>query len=537
MAAALFALLAVAGFGRQASAETLNEALVDAYLINPTLNAERARLRAIDEQVAVAKSDLRPNIFWNGDAAVVNTNIVGGSRQQVGQQAQTQVQPPVQPCDAAMQLAEPAFCAFLAAQQQQQQQQQKQQQKLQRQQQQQQIGGQSEGVTHPRGYTFTLSQPIFQGFGPLNSIRQAKALVQAGRESLRLVEQNILLNAATAYVDVVRDVATVRLRQNNVEVLTKQLAQTKDRFDVGEVTRTDVAQAEARRADALATLAIAQADLKTSNATYEQVIGHPPGTLTTPPSIRHLLPGTLADAMTLGDGENPLILSAVYSEEASLYNVQVLMADLLPTVTLDASYSDRFGESSGGGGGGGGIGDGGIGGGGIGGGGGTQTFTVMGTVIVPLYQGGGPSASVRQAKETVHQLKKQVEDARLSVHADVVTQWGVLQSTLSEIASAEASVAANKIALTGVEEEEKVGQRTTLDVLNAQLELVTAEIGLVVALRDRLVSEYSLYAAIGRMDAQTLGLPVPYYDPFEHYDRVKNKWFGLRPPPPPVPDE
>src|SRR5262245_14883989 len=185
--AVAFALLAVAGFGRQASAETLDQALVDTYLINPTLNAERARLRAIDEQVAVAKAGLRPNIFWEGDAAVENTNIVGGSRQQVGQQAQTQAQPPIQPCDAQMQLDEPAFCAFLAAQQAQQQQQQKQQQKHQKQQQQL-ASSQGEGVTFPRGYSFTLSQPIFQGFGTLNAIRQAKALVQAGRESLRTVE-------------------------------------------------------------------------------------------------------------------------------------------------------------------------------------------------------------------------------------------------------------------------------------------------------------------------------------------------------------
>ena len=166
--------------------------------------------------------------------------------------------------------------------------------------------------------------------------------MQAARESLRTVEQTVLLDAATAYVNVVRDTAIVRLRENDVKVLTEQLKATKDRFAVGEVTRTDVAQAEARRAEALSTLAAAQANLKTSRAAYEQIIGHPPGDLVTPPSIKHLLPATLDEAMTLGDGENPIILAAVYQEEASLYAVEQIMGELLPTVTLQSSISAAF---------------------------------------------------------------------------------------------------------------------------------------------------------------------------------------------------
>ena len=381
------------------------------------------------------------------------------------------------------------------------------------------------GTSNPRGWSVQLTQPLFEGFQNLNAIRQAKSQVQAAREALRTVEQTVLLDAATAYVNVVRDTAVVRLRENDVIVLTEQLKATKDRFDVGEVTRTDVAQAEARRAEALATLAAAQANLKTSRAAYEQIIGHPPGNLVTPPSIRHLLPSNINEAMTLGDGENPFILAAVYNEEASLYAVQQIMGELLPVVTLEAQYQERGGflnspdapgdaelEEE-------------------------DTTTVLGRLNVPLYQGGGVSARVRQAKETNNQLKKEVEDARLRVHADVIANWGILQSSGPAITSAQAAVSANKIALTGVREEEKVGQRTTLDVLDAQRELLNSQIGLVTALRDRIVAEYSIYAAIGRMDAQTLGLPVPYYDPIEHYDIVKNKWFGLRPPPPPAPDE
>ena len=474
-AAFVSAFLVITAFGRPACAETLEQALTDAYLINPVLNAARARLRATDEQVALAKAGLRPFISGEADWNFVNQNIdvAGGGRSS----SSASVNP-----------------LNLGA-----------------------TGIGSEGVTHPHGYSVQLTQPLFEGFQNLNAIRAAKSTVQAARDSLRSVEQTVLLDAATAYVNVVRDAAIVRLRENDVTVLTEQLKATKDRFDVGEVTRTDVAQAEARRSEAQSTLAAAQANLKTSNAAYEQIIGHPPGKLETPPSIRGLLPSSLDDAMTLGDGENPLILAAVYQEEASLYAVQRVMGELLPTATFEAQYQNRFDESR------------------------TlkelETTTLTWRVTMPFYQGGSVSARVRQAKETNNQLKKEVEDARLRVHADVISNWGILQSSGPAITSAQAAVEANKIALTGVREEEKVGQRTTLDVLDAQRELLNSQIGLVTALRDRVVAEYSLYAATGRMDAQTLGLPVPYYDPLEHYDIVKNKWFGLRPPTPPAPDE
>jgi outer membrane protein len=464
---------------RPAMAETLNEALVNAYLINPVLSAERARLRATDEQVALAKSGLRPTITAHGDYAFENVdNDVRAPR---GLAAG--------PAGAAVSATFPT------------------------------------GTSHPRGWDVTLSQPLFEGFQNLNAIRASKSTVQAGRENLRDVEQTTLLDAATAYMNVVRDQAVVRLREDNVKVLTEQLRQTRDRFNVGEVTRTDVAQAEARLSGAIADLNVAQSNLKTSRATYEQIIGHPPSNLVTPTGISHLLPASLDDAMTQGDGENPRILSAVYLEEASLYTVNQVIGQLLPHAELNATYSQRFGFLN------------------------TpdipgdasllqeDTVTVFGRVTVPLYQGGAVAAQIRQAKETNSQLKKQVEDARLSVHADVVSNWGVLQSTKAEIKAARDAVEANRVALQGVQEEERVGQRTTLDVLNAQLELLTSQIGLVTAQRDRLVSEYSLAAAVGRLDAQSIGLSAPYYDPIEHYDNVKNKWFGLTPPPPPAPAE
>lgn len=490
--AGIACLVLVATFtARPAMAETLIEALSNAYLINPVLNSERARLRATDEQVAIAKSGLRPNITATGDTAFrnIDSNIAG-----------TNASGAPDKCSPLIRLNEPAFCAFVDAS---------------RETTNSEIT--SDGITHPGGYAVSLSQPIFEGFQNINAVRQAKSTVQAGRESLRAVEQTTLLNAVTAYVDVVRDLAVVSLRQSNVDVLTEQLRQTKDRFNVGEVTRTDVAQAEARRSDAITQLYAAQADLKASRATYEQVIGHPPSNLVHPPSIVSLLPGVLEDAMTQSDGQNPIILAAIYQEEASLYNVNQILGELLPQVTLDAQYQQRFDLSQQ-------VKE-------------QETTTVMGRVNVPLYQGGAVAARVRQAKEINNQLKREVEDARLRIHSEIVTNWAQLQATASEIQSAQSSLEANRIALEGVREEEKVGQRTTLDVLNAQLEYLGSQIQLVTAKRDRVVAEYAVYASVGRLDAQSLGLSVPYYDPLEHYNIVKNKWFGLTPPSPPAPDE
>lgn len=460
--------------GAPAHGESLQQALANAYLVNPTLNAERAAVRAQDENLPIAKANLRPQILGNASKSYINQNSNGPSAVGTGisDGSGTGVD----------------FTTFT-----------------------------TDGVTRPFSMGVSLSQTIFAGFQNVNAIRQAKSGIQAAREALRYAEQQVLLQATIAYVDVVRDEAVIRLRENNVNVLTEQLKQTQDRFDVGEVTRTDVAQAEARRADALSTLSVAQANLKSSRATYEQIIGNPPGNLAKPTSIMHLLPNSLSQAKTLGDGENPQILNAVYLEEASLYVVNQITGELLPQVTLEAGYqkdydvSSRLDEQ--------------------------EATTVTGRVTVPLYQGGGVAARIRQAKEDNHRLKKLVEESRLAVHADVISSWGVLQSTSATIRSAESAVRANKIALAGVREEAQVGQRTTLDVLNAQLEYLESQINLVTAIRDRVVAEYSLYAAIGRMDAQTLGLNVPYYDPFEHYDIVKDKWFGLRPPSPPLPDE
>jgi outer membrane protein len=454
--AALYGCVAVAfACGQPAWAESLEDALANAYIINPLLNAERARVRAIDEDVARANSGYRPQIFGGADYGIDKRTTSPSAL--------------------------------------------------------------NDGTTHPHGYDITLSQPLFQGFQVLNRVRQAKSTVQAGRESLRSVEQQVLLEAVVAYVDVVRDQAVVQLRQSDVEVLAEELRATRDRFEVGEVTRTDVAQAEARHSEAITGLNVAQANLKASRAAYERVVGHPPSHPGKPASIAYALPSSLDEAMSLGDAEHPEILAAVYREEASLYNVQAIMGEMLPNAQLQAGYEKRFDQGP--------FFD------------WQERTTVTARVNVPLYQGGEVSARVRQAKEQNNELRRLIEDLRLRVNADVVSQWGFVQSSRASIESARAAIAANRIALEGVREEERVGQRTTLDVLDAQRELVNTEVILVTAERDLIAAEYALYAAMGRLNAQTLGLHVPYYDPTEHYEIVKNKWFGLRPPPPPEPDQ
>jgi len=442
-----------------APAETLESALARAYRGNPTLGAQRASVRATDENLPRALSGYRPTVSGTADVGAQWLEGCSGRN----------------PCR------------------------------------------EFESATYPRSVGVQVNQTLFNGLRTFNVTRQAESQVLGARETLRNTEQTVLFQGATAYMNVLRDTAILSLQRNNVEVIEEQLRQTRDRFNVGEVTRTDVAQAEARRSDAITQLYAAQASLKASRATYEVVIGHPPSDLQHPPSIAALLPGRLDDAMTLGDGENPIILNAVYQEEASLYNVNQIMGELLPQVTLDAQYAQRFGENSS-------LRE-------------QQVTTVMGRVNVPLYQGGGVAARIRQAKEVNIQLKKEVEDARLRIHAEVISSWAQLQATASQIKSAQDSLEANGIALEGVREEEKVGQRTTLDVLNAQLEYLGSQIQLVTAKRDRVVAEYAVYSSVGRLNAQSLGLSVPYYDPIEHFDTVKNKWFGLRPPAPPAPDE
>lgn len=430
-----------------ASAETLRQALLSAYKWNPQLDAQRAALRATDESVPQARSNYRPSLTFSADASVQQNNT---SPDTVG-----------------------------------------------------------EGRSYPGSYTFTLNQQIFRGFRTRNAVNAAEANVRAGRETLRSVEQTVLLSAVTAYMNVVRDTAVVRLRENNVRVLSRNLKATQDRFSVGEVTRTDVAQSRARRAGAVSDLDLARANLKTSRANYERVIGHVPRRLRSPSLPGRLLPKTLKVATIRAERENPSIVSALYLEQAARYNVNEIAGELLPTVDVDATYSNAYA------------------------GGGatsfaqTETGTVTGRLTVPLYQRGAVSSRVRQAKHTHVQRMQEVEDNRTQARESAIAAWSQLNASRAQLRSANSQVQANRIALSGVREEEKVGQRTLLDVLDAEQELLDSQVELVTTQRDLIVNGYTLISSTGRLTAQDISLSGKIYDPEAHYHKIRRKWFGI----------
>lgn len=454
-----------------ALAESLSQALASAYRYNPRIDAERARLRATDEEVARAMSGYRPVINGNYDKGYEYTK----SKVSVGRTG--------------------TGSDFSG-------------------------GGGSGGGTavgkgnvkdsttlFPSGYSFDITQNIFDGFQTTNAVRESEAAVRAAREVLRSIEQDVLLEAVTAYMDVVRDQAIVRLRENNVTVLSRELKATEERFAVGEVTRTDVAQAQARRAAAVSALDLARANLKTSRASYERVIGHAAANLAEQRPRESLLPKSQDDAVAVGSHENPDIIAALYREQLARHTVDRIRGELLPQARIEGSYSERFDQSE------------------------SlearEQATVTGRVIVPIYEGGEVYARVRQAKHTHVSRLQEVEQFRTDTQAFVVSSWSQLLAARAQLESDQAQVDANRTALQGVREEERVGQRTLLDVLNAEQELLNAEVQLVTTKRNLVVASYALLSAVGRLDAANLGVADLVYDPEEHYFDVRRKWIGL----------
>jgi outer membrane protein len=428
-----------------ASADTLKQALAGAYKYNPLLDAERARTRAVDEEVPRALAGYRPVVSGSADAGVVNSQSSPSSS----------------------------------------------------------TGGQ----TNPRGYSVSATQPIFRGFRTLNNVGVAESTVRASRQTLRAQEQSVLQDAVTAYMDVVRDQSLVRLRENNVTVLTRELKATQDRFAVGEVTRTDVAQAESRRATSVATLDLARGNLKTSRANYERIIGRPPSNLAEPRVPESLLPKSVTDAVAQATRENPAVVGALYREQAARQQVDLIWGELLPTMQIEANYSKRFEPSR--------ATD------------ESETTSLIGRLNVPIYEGGEVYARVRQAKHTHVSRLQEVEQNRTQVTATTVSAWSTLQAVRARLQSDQIAVNSSETALNGVREEEKVGQRTLLDVLNAEQERLNAQVQLVTDQRDLIVSAYAVLVAIGRMDAETLALGSDVYDAEAHYFEVRRKWWGV----------
>ena len=455
------AMAAIAGvvlWAPLAYADTLDGALILAYQNNPTLNAQRASVRATDESVPQALSGYRPRVTFNG--------TVGSQYSDTTTRSQTLG-----------------------------------------------IGNtytQLSGNMTPSSLGVTATQTLYNGFQTANRTRQAESQVQAARETLRISEQAVLLSAVTAYMNLLRDSAILDLQRRNVEVLQEQLRQTRDRFNVGEVTRTDVAQSESRLAAGRSQVLSAEATYKASVATYRQVIGVEPGKLAPGSPVDRFSPHDLAASIGVATATNPQVTTAEYSLDAALQQVKVAEGALYPTLSVQGNVQQAYESSL------------------------LQLRTfnasVIGQLTVPIYQGGAEYSLIRQAKETMGQRRLDLDTARDQVRQNVVQSWGQLDAAKANIEATQAQVQASEIALNGVREEARVGQRTTLDVLNAQQELVNARVSLVSAQRDRVVASFTLLAAVGRLSPQVLGLRVPTYDSGVHYHQVRDTWAGVRTP-------
>ncbi|WP_131117825.1 TolC family outer membrane protein [Lichenihabitans psoromatis] len=455
---ALSAVLLTVGLSAPASAESLNSFLTKAYVNNPQLNAQRAGTRATDENVPLANSGYLPKVSGTGSVGFTHSDAgVAG-------------------------LASGANSSLAGV-----------------------------NDTVPRGVGLTVTQTVFDGFKTPNSIRQAESNVFGSRETLRNTEQSVLQSAAQSYMDVLRDTAVLDLRSSNIKVLDEQLRQTQDRFKVGEVTRTDVAQAEAGLAGSRADFYTAQSNLQNSIASFRQVVGVQPTRLEPARPLERGLPPTLATAINISQVEHPSVQAALHQVDAAALQVKIAEGALYPTVSVQGSLSQEYDVSNVPG---------------------SHAFVgaVVGSVSIPLYEGGADYATIRQAKETLTQSRLLADVQRENVRAAVISAWGLLESSKATVTSDQASVNASEIALNGVREEARVGQRTTLDVLNAQQTLLNSRVALVGAQRDRVVASYAVLATIGRLSTTLLGLNVKQYNPVVHFEQVKDKWYGMRTP-------
>ena len=439
-----------------ADADTLPWALAQAYVNNPIVNAQRANLRATDEGVGIALSGYRPTI---------RGTIVEGWTDQL------------QTVKAGPNLYPGQWTNFANQQ-----------------------------------YGVAATQTLYNGFQTANRTRQAESQVSAGRETLRLTELNILLQGATAYMNVLQYAAIVELNKANVVVLQEQLRQSRDRFNVGEVTKTDVAQAESRLAAGRSQLAAAESQYITNKATYRQVIGIEPGKLAPAAPVDNKSPSNVQEAVLRARQENPNVTAAALGVDVAALQVKINEGALYPTVVATLQTTNSLPSAT------------------------SPTIirslvmTAFGTVTVPFYQGGGEYATIRQSKETLGQNRINLDNQRDTVQQQTVQAWGQLEAAKAQILATQAQVLAAETALNGVREEARVGQRTTLDVLNATQELLNARTALVTAQRDRVVASYSLLAATGRLSVAILALDVTTYDPTVHYHQVRDVWFGVRTP-------
>src|SRR5712675_433817 len=433
-------------------AEALPEALAKAYQSNPQLNAERARQRATDENVPQALAGYRPQIIAS----------LSGGLQAVRNLLPTNV---VQ-----------------------------------------------SATLKPWQIGVTVTQTLFNGFKTANSVRVAELQVQSGREALRNVGQGVLLDAVTAYTNVLANQSLVEAQRSNVAFLRETQSIVQKRLNAGDVTPTDTAQAEARLNRGLADLNAAEVALAISQATYAQVIGNPPAQLRPAETVDRFGPRTRDDATGMAFREHPAVMAAGFDVDVASTSIRVAESSLMPTITLQGSaslskQSDPTLSTLG-----------------------TDQASVTGQLTQPIYDGGTAASQTRQAKEVASQSRLVLDQVRNQARTAAVSAWVANEGAKIAVAASESEVRAATVALQGVQREAAGGQRTTVDVLNSQQDLISAKARLIGALRDRVIASYSLLAAIGRLDVKTLSLNTPDYLPEVHYHQVRDAWHGLRTP-------
>ncbi len=445
------ALVSLVAFPVTAQAMSLKEALATAYATNPQIEAARASLRGTDEELAKANAGFRPSISLSGSQGF----------QHIVTQAPTH----------------------------------------------------SDDDRNLINGTATLSEPLFRGGRTVAEIRRAKSLIRASEAQLTNTEQTVLLDAVTAYMDVVRDGENLEYRRSNVQVLEDQLNATNIQLNAGAVTQTDVQQTQARLQGARAGLSVAEGQLAASRARFERVIGRPAETLEVP-GLPAVLPGNLDDAVNRAVNTAPALIAAQENSRAADYAIDAATSSLLPQVSLQlqwqyAKNSTIIGVVSPG------V---------------TQNDTsAFVQVTIPIYQGGAEYAGIRQAKEQRSQALANVADADRQVRETTQSAWGTFMSAQASIASNELAVQANQSAVMGVIEEQRAGERAILDILNAQQELLSAQIGLANAQHDATVAAFQLVASTGQLTAKSLALDVRLYDPLDHYNKDGSAWLGIDP--------
>ena len=434
---------------RAAWADSIQGALSKAYMGNPTLRGARAGQRSTDEQVPQALSGWRPTVSLSEQIGPIWTQTTSTSsffKQTTTSRTSTE----------------------------------------------QSIG------------RIVLSQPVFNGFQTVEGTAEAKAFVKAGQQSLLATEQQVLFNAAQAYMDVWEYRRFVALQQENVKALQGQLSASNERFKVGEITRTDVAQARASLSQAKGVLETYRATLASQIATYVQIVGTDPGAINYPSLPR--LPASMEQAFQTAAELNPTILAQAYTEDAYHHNIGVKRAPLLPQISLNASLQSQDDL--------------------LHAGGQQQVAQLYGQLSFSLYDGGLNYSLVRQAKQQASQQRIKVIEVARSIRQLVAASWNQLAAARANIGYSNDQVAAAQLALAGVKEEFQAGTRTTLDVLNAQQAVVTAQLTLVVAQYNQIINGFQLLDSVGKLTARDLVLNVPYYDPQENYLNTKGKWIG-----------